>query len=46
MYRISPQNLAWALDSIVEGRPVNVIRVPETTKRWAHVALDRMLQVH
>jgi len=21
MYRISPQNLAWALDSIVEGRP-------------------------
>jgi hypothetical protein len=29
MYRISPQNLAWALDSIVEGRPINVIRVPE-----------------
>jgi quinolinate synthase len=46
MYRISPQNLLWTLDSIVDGHPVNVIRVPETTKRWAHVALERMLQVH
>jgi quinolinate synthase len=46
MYRISPQNLLWALDSIVDGHPVNVVRVPETTKRWAHVALERMLQVH
>ena len=44
MYRISPQNLLWALDRIVEGDPVNVIRVPEDTKRWALAALDRMLQ--
>jgi quinolinate synthase len=29
----------------VEGEPVNVIRVAETTKRWARAALDRMLQV-
>jgi len=46
MFRISPQNLLWALESIVEGEPINVIRVPEETKRWARVALDRMLQVH
>ncbi|MGH7682056.1 MAG: quinolinate synthase NadA [Candidatus Eiseniibacteriota bacterium] len=46
MYRISPQNLLWSLDRIVQGEPVNVIRVPETTKRWARVALDRMLSVH
>jgi quinolinate synthase len=45
MYRISPQNLLWALERIVEGDPVNVIRVPEATKHWARVALDRMLQV-
>lgn len=46
MYRISPQNLLWALDSLLEGTVVNPIRVPEEVKRWARVALDRMLQVH
>jgi quinolinate synthase len=46
MYRISPQNLLWSLERIVQGEPVNVVRVPETTKRWARVALDRMLSVH
>ncbi len=45
MYRISPQNLLWALESLVRGEVVNPIRVPETTKKWARVALDRMLQV-
>ena len=45
MYRISPQNLLWALERIVQGEPVNEVRVAETTKRWARVALDRMLQV-
>jgi len=46
MYRISPQNLLWALESLVRGEVVNPIRVPESTKTWAKVALDRMLQVH
>ena len=46
MYRISPQNLLWALESLVRGEVVNPIRVPESTKSWAKVALDRMLQVH
>jgi quinolinate synthase len=45
MYRISPQNLLWALECLVRGEIVNPIRVPETTKQWARVALDRMLQV-
>jgi len=45
MYRISPQNLLWALENLLEGNVVNPIRVPETEKRWARVALDRMLQV-
>jgi len=45
MYRISPQNLLWVLESLVDGQVVNPIRVPENTKRWARVALDRMLQV-
>ena len=46
MYRISPQNLLWALESLARGEVVNPIRVPDSTKRWAKVALDRMLQVH
>ena len=46
MYRISPQNLLWSLERVIEGDPVNVVRVAESTKRSARAALDRMLQVH
>src|SRR5215203_6859119 len=45
MYRIAPQNLAWVLDSLSQGRVVNQITVPEETKVWARVALDRMLAI-
>jgi len=45
MYRISPQHLAWALENLVEGRVVNRIQVRPGVKRWARVALDRMLEV-
>ena len=45
MYRISPQHLCWALENLVEGRVVNQIKVKPNVKRWAKVALDRMLEV-
>ena len=45
MYRISPQHLAWALENLAEGRVVNRIQVRPSVKRWAKVALDRMLEV-
>lgn len=45
MYRISPQHLAWALENLVQGRVVNRITVPPTVRKWAHVALDRMLEL-
>src|SRR5919202_862132 len=45
MFRIAPQNLAWALESLVAGRVVNQITVPEETARFARVALDRMLKI-
>ncbi len=45
MYRISPQHLVWALENLVEGRVVNRIRVNPSVKRWARVALDRMLEI-
>jgi quinolinate synthase len=45
MFRISPQHLCWALENLVEGNVVNRIKVPEEVKHWAHVALDRMLEI-
>jgi quinolinate synthase len=45
MYRITPQHLAWALENLVDGRVVNHIQVRSSVKRWARVALDRMLEV-
>ncbi len=45
MYRISPNHLAWALESLVAGRVVNRIQVRPSVKHWARVALDRMLEV-
>jgi quinolinate synthase len=45
MYRITPQHLCWALENLVEGRVVNRIQVCPSVKRWAKVALDRMLEV-
>ncbi len=45
MYRISPQHLAWALESLEQGRVVNQIKVRDDVKQWARVALDRMLEV-
>jgi quinolinate synthase len=45
MYRIAPQNLAWALESLTAGLVVNQISVPGETAHWARVALDRMLRI-
>jgi len=45
MYRISPQHLCWVLESLVAGQVVNRVEVDEETRRWAHLALDRMLEI-
>ncbi len=45
MYRIAPQNLAWALDNILEGNVVNEITVDDETKHFALVALERMIKM-
>jgi quinolinate synthase len=44
MYRIDLPHLAWCLENLVEGQPVNRIKVPAETARWARISLDRMLQ--
>lgn len=43
MYRIAPQNLAWAMSNLTEGNVVNEIVVDDETKHYARVALDRMI---
>ena len=45
MFRISPQHLCWALENLVAGRVVNRIQVDDDTRRWARVALERMLSL-
>jgi quinolinate synthase len=45
MFRISPQHLCWALENLAEGNVVNQIKVKNDVKRWARVALDRMLEI-
>ncbi len=45
MFRISPQHLCWTLESLLAGEVVNRVSVEPETKRWARVALDRMLEL-
>jgi quinolinate synthase len=45
MYRVHPAYLAWALESLVEGRIENQIIVPPEIARGAKLALDRMLAI-
>ncbi len=45
MFRIDGPHLAWCLESLVEGRVVNRISVDPDTAEWAHVALQRMLDI-
>jgi quinolinate synthase len=45
MYRISPLHLCWTLESLTNGQVVNCVQVDDETRRWARMALDRMLEI-
>jgi len=45
MYRIAPQNLAWAMENIAAGNVVNQIKVDDETKHYALIALERMIKL-
>ena len=45
MYRIDVPHLAWSLENLAQGTPVNIVKVPEDTAHWGRVALQRMLDV-
>lgn len=45
MYRIAPQNLAWAMENLLAGNVVNEIVVDGETKHYANIALERMISL-
>jgi quinolinate synthase len=45
MYRIDLPHLCWALENLVQGTVVNEIKVDAHTRKWATVALERMLAI-
>jgi quinolinate synthase len=45
MFRISPQHLLWALENLAAGQVVNRVSVDDHARRWARVALQRMLSL-
>ena len=45
MFRIDPQHLLWTLENLVEGKPVNQIKVEALEAEQAKLALERMLEI-
>src|ERR1700756_2677244 len=45
MFRITPVHLLWALEHLGAGKIVNQISVDDRTRKYARVALDRMLSL-
>ena len=45
MYRIHPAYVLWVLEAILNGNPVNVIKVSKEATQAAKIALDRMLSL-
>ena len=45
MFRIDEPHLAWTLEHLVAGDPVNRIAVDGDIAQWARVALQRMLDI-
>jgi quinolinate synthase len=45
MFRIDLPHVCWTLENLVEGKVVNEIKVDAHTRKWATVALERMLAI-
>jgi len=46
MFRVSPNHLLWVLEGLVDGEVHNRVTVSGEQKKWARIALDRMLSIH
>ena len=45
MFRVSPNHLLWVLEGLLDGEVHNRVTVPDEQKKWAKIALDRMLSI-
>jgi quinolinate synthase len=45
MYRIDLPHLCWVLENLVQGKLVNEVKVDWNTRKWATIALERMLAI-
>jgi quinolinate synthase len=45
MYRIDMPHLLWVMDNLADGKVVNRIEVHRQVRKWATVALERMLAI-
>jgi quinolinate synthase len=45
MYRVHPAYLLWILESLLDKKIVNKISVDDDTKKFAKIALERMIEV-
>ncbi|MGA3066183.1 MAG: quinolinate synthase NadA [Tepidisphaeraceae bacterium] len=45
MFRIDLAHLCWTMENLAQGKIVNQIKVDDQTRKWALVALDRMLSI-
>lgn len=45
MFRISPNHLLWVLEGLLDGEVYNRVTVGDEEKKWARIALDRMLSI-
>jgi quinolinate synthase len=45
MFRIDLRHLCWVLENLIDGIVVNRITVDAETRKWALVALERMLSI-
>ena len=45
MFRIDQEHIAWVLDNLAAGKVVNRISVHAEARKWALIAIDRMLNL-
>ncbi len=45
MYRIDMPHVLWVLDNLAEGKVINRIHVHADARKWAMIALQRMLDI-
>lgn len=45
MFRVDLPHLAWCIENLAAGNPVNEICVDSITRQWARISLERMIEI-